>query len=61
MARTKKKEKPAEPVYFIAGLADNLIRISWKTKIPFDQLRKLNPDIKGPGYILKMGQRVRMS
>lgn len=61
MARTKKKEKPAEPIYFTAGLADNLIRISWKTNISFDQLRKLNPDIKGPGYILKMGQRVRLS
>ena len=60
MARSKKKDKPADPVYVTAGIADNLIRISWKNNIPFDQLRKLNPDVKGPGYILKLGQRVRI-
>lgn len=60
MARTK-KAKVTESIYATAGIGDNLIRISLKNNIPFDQLRALNPDIKGPGYNLKMGQRVRIS
>lgn len=61
MATSKRKKKYAEPVYAVASLGDNLIRIAWKNNVDFNQLRELNPDIKGPAYILRMGQRVRLS
>lgn len=59
MARSKKKMQ--EPVFAIAGFGDSLIRIGLKNNIPFDKLRELNPDVKGPGFILKMGQKVRLA
>ena len=58
MARSKKKK---DPIYATAGLGDNLIRMSWRNNIPFDKLKQLNPDVKGPGYVLKMGQKVRLT
>ena len=61
MARAKKKETKSAPVYAVAAMGDNLIRIAWKNNIDFNRLRELNPDIKGPAYILRMGQRVRLS
>lgn len=61
MARAKKKETKAVPVYAVAGMGDTLIRIAWKNNLDFNKLRELNPDIKGPAYILRMGQRVRLS
>lgn len=60
MARAKKKETKTEPVYAVAGMGDTLIRIAWKNNLDFNKLRELNPDIKGPAYILRMGQRVRL-
>lgn len=60
MATSKKKKKFTETVYAVASLGDNLIRIAWKNNLDFDKLRELNPDIKGPAYILRMGQRVRL-
>lgn len=56
----KKKEVKTDPVYAVAALGDNLIRIAWKNNIDFSELRKLNPDIKGPAYLCYMGQRVRI-
>ncbi len=61
MATSKKKKKYTEAVYAVAAMGDNLIRIAWKNNIDFNTLRELNPDIKGPAYILRMGQRVRLS
>lgn len=57
MARKKK----AKEIYIRAGLADNLIRIAWKCERPIEDLRALNPDIKGNGIRLKLGQKVRLS
>lgn len=61
MARTKKKnEVKQDPVYCVAKLGDTLIRLAWKFNLDFDQLRKMNPDVKGPAFMLYMGQRVRI-
>lgn len=60
MATSKRKKKYTEAIYITAGLGDNLIRIALKNNLDFDKLRELNPDIKGPAYILRMGQRVRL-
>ena len=60
MATCKKKKKYTEAVYAVAGLGDNLIRIALKNNLDFNTLRELNPDVKGPAYILRMGQRVRL-
>lgn len=74
MARTKKetesaevkevkKEKKAakEPTYYIVGLADTMIRISWKTNTKLDELKELNPHIKSVSATLIQGQKVRLS
>lgn len=61
-AKTKKKKAvKTDPVYVVAALGDSLIRIAWKNKLDFSELRKLNPDIKGPAFLCYMGQRVRIS
>lgn len=60
MARTKKKEVKQDPVYAVAALGDTLIRLAWKHRLDFDELRKLNPTVKGPAFLLYMGQRVRL-
>ena len=57
MARKKKTKE----TYIRAGLADNLIRIAWKYEMQIEDLRALNPDIKGNGIRLQLGQKVRIS
>lgn len=61
MARSKKKEEvKQDPVYCVAALGDTLIRLAWKHNLDFTELRKLNPSVKGPAFLLYMGQRVRV-
>ena len=57
MARKKKNKE----VFIRAGLVDNLIRISWKCEKNIEDLRALNPDIKGNSIRLHLGQKVRIS
>lgn len=52
--------KKNEPVYAVAGVSDNLDRIARRCGIPFEKLKLLNPDIKGPVYFCLIGQRVRI-
>lgn len=59
MAKSKKK-KEVSPVYAVAALGDTLIKIAWKNNLDFGELKKLNPDVKGPAFLLYMGQRVRI-
>lgn len=56
MGRKKKKVE-----YIRAGLADNLIRIAWKYEKQIEDLRSINPEIKGNGIRLQLGQKVRIS
>lgn len=56
MGRKKKKIE-----YIRAGLADSLIRIAWKYDKPVEDLRAINPEIKGNGIRLQLGQKVRIS
>ena len=59
MARKKKTEE-AIPIYVVGTIGDNLIRIAWKFNLGFKELREMNPDIKGPGFYIRPGQRVRI-
>ena len=52
--------KKNEPVYLTAGISDTLDRIAHRNDIPIDKLKLLNPDIKGPVYFCRIGQRVRI-
>ena len=59
MARKKKTEEDI-PMFVVGGPADTLIRIAWKYNLGFRELRELNPNIKGPGFFVRPGQRVRV-
>lgn len=59
MARKKKADEEIE-MYIVTGSIDNLIRISWKYNVEFSKLKELNPEIKGPAYSIRMGQKVRI-
>ncbi len=52
--------KKNEPVYAVAGVSDTLDRIARRCDVPIDKLKLLNPDIKGPVYLLRIGQRERI-
>lgn len=54
-----RKKKTAEE-YIIAGIRDNLVLIAVKTKLPIEQLRALNPDIKNVMFKIPQGQKVRI-
>lgn len=55
----KKSEKTK--IYCTAAFGDTLDRIARRLDIDLDILKQLNPDVKGPVYLLKLGQRVRIS
>ena len=52
--------KKNDPVFAVAGVSDTLDRVARRCNVPIDKLKLLNPDIKGPVYLLKIGQRVRI-
>ena len=52
--------KKNDPVYLTAGISDTLGRIAHRNDIQLEKLKLLNPDIKGPVYFCKIGQRVRI-
>lgn len=53
-------EKELQPEYTIARIGEGLIRIARRCNISFDEIRKLNPGIKGPAYVVRLGQKVRI-
>ena len=54
---TAKKEK----VYTTAKRGEGLIKIARRCGITFDTIKRLNPEIKAPLYIIRVGQKVRIS
>ena len=49
-----------EPAYTIAKIGEGLIRISRRTGVSLEELKRLNPSIKGPAYLVRIGQKVRI-
>lgn len=49
-----------EPVYTIARAGEGLIRIAKRSGITFAEIKRLNPNIKGPVYLVRIGQKVRI-
>lgn len=55
-----KYEEADEPVYTIARFGEGLIKIANRSGITFEQIKKLNPEIKAPMYLVRLGQKVRI-
>lgn len=53
-------EVDIKPEYTTARLGEGLIRIARRSGITFDEIKRLNPGIKGPAYIVRLGQKVRI-
>lgn len=49
-----------EPVYTEARMGEGLIRIARRCGISLAEIKTLNPGIKGPAYIVRYGQKVRI-
>ena len=56
----KEETHTAIPEYTTAKLGEGLIKIARRCGISFDEIKKLNPNIKGPVYLVKFGQKVRI-
>ena len=39
---------------------EGLIKIANRSGITFEQIKKLNPEIKAPMYLVRLGQKVRI-
>ena len=48
------------PAYTTARLGEGLIKIARRSGITFEEIKKLNPEIKAPMYIVRLGQKVRI-
>lgn len=57
MARKKK----TDPEYITASIGDNLVRIAIRYRKNLEDLRKLNPDIKGISIPIIQGKEVRIT
>ena len=55
-----KEETPKTPVYTNARFGEGLIAIAKRSGISFDEIKKLNPNIKAPMYLVLIGQKVRI-
>ena len=51
---------PDVPVYTTAKIGEGLIKIAHRCGITLDQIKKLNPNIKPPLYIVHIGEKVRI-
>lgn len=49
-----------EKVYTTAKLGEGLIKIARRSGITFEEIKRLNPNIKAPLYIVLLGQKVRI-
>lgn len=54
------KYEEAAPQYTTAGLGEGLIRIARRCGITLEEIKRLNPEIKGPMYLVRIGQKVRI-
>lgn len=57
---TPSKPVLEEPVYVYPQLGDGLYKIARRYNITIDEIKRLNPDIKPPMYIVRMGKKVRI-
>ena len=55
-----KEEKHDIPVYTQARFGEGLIAIARRSGITFDEIKRLNPQIKAPMYLVMIGQKVRI-
>lgn len=53
-----KEENKAE--YTTARFGEGLIKIARRVGITLDEIKRLNPNIKGPAYTVRFGQKVRI-
>lgn len=49
-----------DPVYTTAQRGEGLIKIAKRCGISLNEIKRLNPDIKAPLYIVRLGQKVRI-
>ena len=49
-----------EPEYTYPKLGEGLIKIARRCGITFEEIKRLNPDIKPPMYIVRAGKKVRI-
>lgn len=54
------EETDSLPEYTYAGLGEGLIRIARRCGITLDEIKRLNPEIKGPVYLVRFRQKVRI-
>lgn len=54
------KEETTTAVYTIAKIGEGLIKIARRSGISLDEIKRLNPNIKAPYYLVKLGQKVRI-
>ena len=54
------EDTAAAPEYTQARFGEGLIRIARRVGITVDEIKRLNPDIKGPVYLVRLGQKVRI-
>ena len=52
--------KTSEAVYVKPKLGEGLISIAKRSGITFEEIKRLNPDIKPPKYIVRIGKKVRV-
>jgi LysM repeat protein len=52
--------KAAAAQYHKVGSGDSLSRIAAKHGVSLDQVKRLNPGVKGPKYIIHPGQKIRV-
>lgn len=57
---TPSKPVLKEPVYVYPQLGDGLYKIARRYNITIDEIKRLNPDIKPPMYLVRMGKKVRI-
>ena len=55
-----RKKKESEPEFVTTGLRDNLVKISIRTGVALEDLRKLNPSIRFPITMIGLNQKVRI-
>lgn len=53
-------EATNKPVYTQARFGEGLIAIARRSGISFDKIKELNPNIKPPMYLVRLGQEVRI-
>ena len=55
-----RKKKESEPEFVTTGMRDNLVKVSIRTGVSLEDLRKLNPSIRCPIAMIGHNQKVRI-